>query len=397
MSDERQRAVTTGPLDEEWKQWRAKWSIPEDTIYLNHGSFGPTPRLVQERQQWWRERLMSQPMEFFLRQFEPAWFEARQGLAEFIDTDAENLIFMENSTSAMNVVAASFPLRPSDEILLTNHEYGAVLRIWERACQAAGAAEPRIARLPTPMESSEQVVDAIFEAVTDRTRLLVVSHITSPTAIILPVRQICDEARRRDLAICIDGPHAPAQVPLSLNQLKCDFYTASLHKWVSAPMGAGFLYVDPDWQAQIKPPILSWGRLNPERSESWWEEFVWLGTRDPTAYLASSAAIELLQSVGLENFRTRTHELACYARRRLVELTQLQPNTPDCPDWYGSMASVPLPKGDARQLQQALWENYRIEVPVVEHNGQRSIRVSCHLYNGQPDVDALIEGLAKLL
>jgi isopenicillin-N epimerase len=336
-------------------------------------------------------------MEFFLRQFEPAWFNARQQLAEFVDTDAENLIFVENSTSAMNVVAHSFPLDTKGEVVLTDHEYGAVFRIWERACQASGAAEPRIARLPTKMESAEQVVDAIFQAVTDRTQLLVVSHITSPTAIILPIRQIGDEARRRGLAICIDGPHAPAQVPLSLHGLKCDFYTASLHKWVSAPIGAGFLYVSPEWQRKIKPPILSWGRLSPETPKAWWEEFVWLGTRDPSAYLASTAALELLQGVGLENFRASTHELARYARRRLVETTQLQPNTPDSPDWYGSMASVPLPAGNARQLQQALWDNYRIEIPVVEHNGQRSIRVSCHLYNGQHDVDVLIDGLAELL
>ena len=165
---------------------------------------------------------------------------------------------------------------------------GRCWRIWQRACEIASAPPPRIAQLPAEM-TVEAVVDSIFREVTDHTRLLVVSHITSPTGIILPIKPIADEARRRGIAICVDGPHAPAQVPLSLNELQCDFYTASLHKWVSAPIGAGFLFVAPKWQERIKPPMLSWGRLNPEKADGWWEEFVWLGTRDPSAYLASSA------------------------------------------------------------------------------------------------------------
>jgi isopenicillin-N epimerase len=397
MEREHERAATAVQADEKWSHWRGRWTIPEDTIYLNHGSFGPTPRDVKERQLWWQRQLASQPMEFFLRQLEPAWWEARQRLADFVDTSVENLVFLENATSGMNVVAFSFPLGESDEVVLTDHEYGAVLRIWQRACQTAGTAEPRIARLPVTIESAEQVTDSIFSEVTDRTRLLVVSHITSPTAIILPVQQICDEARRRGIAICIDGPHAPAQTPLSLEQLNCDFYTASLHKWVSAPIGSGFLYVAPAWQEHIEPPLLSWGRLNPDKSNAWWEEFVWLGTRDPSAYLASSAAIDLLQGVGLENFRARTHYLARYARSRLTDMTGLSARIPDSPEWYGSMASIPLPAGDAFELQQSLRLDYQIEIPVVDHNGERSIRVSCHLYNCQHEVDVLAEGLETLL
>ncbi len=383
--------------DDDWRTWRDEWPIRPDTVYLNHGSFGPTPRRVRECQRMWQQELASQPMDFFVRKYEPAWLAARCRLADFVGTRPENLVFVENSTAAMNAVANSFPLGKHDEVLLTDHEYGAVVRIWQRACQAVGAAEPQIARLPLRFESAEQVVAAVFSAATDRTRLLVASHITSPTAVILPVQEICREARCRGIAVCIDGPHAPAQIPLAIDELDCDFYTASLHKWVSAPIGSGFLFAAPKWQPVVKPPILSWGRLAPAKPTEWWEEFVWPGTRDPFAYLASTAALDLLAEVGLANFRARSHHLAQYARRQIVELTGLEPPTPNDEHWYGSMASTPLPPGDGRELQAKLWQDYGIEVPVIERAGKRSIRVSCHLYTTTEDIDLLLTALKGLL
>ena len=383
--------------DNDWRQWRDEWGIRPDTIFLNHGSFGPTPLAVRECQRAWQDRLASQPMDFYVRNFEPAWLEARKRLAEFVDTSPTNLVFMENSTAAMNVVANSFALGPQDEVLLTDHEYGAVLRIWQRVCSAVGSAEPRIALLPKKFESAEQVVESIFAAATDHTRLLIVSHITSPTAVILPVQQICDEARRRGIAVCIDGPHAPAQAPLAIDALGCDFYTASLHKWVSAPLGSGFLYVAPQQQEAVRTPQLSWGRLLPALPHEWWEQFVWPGTRDPSAYLATTAAFDLLQRAGVDQFRMRSHALAKYARERIVEFTGLEPPTPDSHEWYGSMVSVPLPPGDNAALQKKLWQKHHIETPVVDRSGQRSIRVSCHLYTSVDDIDALLRALETLL
>ncbi|MAV38902.1 MAG: aminotransferase [Planctomycetaceae bacterium] len=377
--------------------WRREWVIREDTTYLNHGSFAPTPHSVRESQLAWQRELTAQPMDFYLRRYEQAWLEARQQLAGFLGAAAENLVFIENATAAMNVVAATVRLTPDDEVVLTDHEYGAVCRIWQRACRQAGAAEPVTAQLPARIESAEQLVDALFTAVTPRTRLLVVSHITSATAVTFPVERICQQAQRRGIAVCVDGPHAPGQVPVSVDALGCDFYTASLHKWFSAPLGSGFLYVASAWHDRVVTPLLSWGRLEPQTPQRWWEEFVWTGTRDPSAYLATTAALELLQRVGLDTFRTETHELARYARGRLVELTGLQPAIPDSPDWYTAMAHAPLPPGDADALQRALWDRHRIEVPVIEHNGQRAIRVSCHLYNDRQQVDYLIDCLQARL
>ncbi|HND51260.1 MAG TPA: aminotransferase class V-fold PLP-dependent enzyme, partial [Pirellulaceae bacterium] len=208
-----------------------------------------------------------------------------------------------------------------------------------------------------------------------------------------PVAEICRRAAARGIAVCIDGPHAPAQVPLALDSLGCDFYTASCHKWLCAPLGSGFLYVAPRWQSTIEPPLLSWGRVSPRQPETWYDEFVWSGTRDSSPYFAVSAAIDFMQQVGLEAFRATTHELARYARARLVELTGREPIVPDDSAWYGTMAHVPLPPGDRQSLQDALWRRHGIEVPIIDWNGGRYIRVSCHLYNTPRQIEQLIAAL----
>jgi len=377
--------------------WRSQWDLAPGVSYLNHGSFGPPPRPVQAARRVWQERLDAQPMDFFVRQYEPAWLQARRRLAGLLGAAEGNLVFAENATAAMNVLAHSVALRPGDEVLLTDHEYGAVQRIWRRAVDQVPGAVFVEAKLPLPIEAAEQVVQAIFASATDRTRLLVVSHITSATAVTLPVERIVAEARRRGIMVCVDGPHAVAQLPLELDRLGCDFYCASCHKWLCAPFGSGFLYVAPQHHAAIRTPQLSWGRLPPGPLEAWSDEFIWTGTRDPSAYLAVPAAIDFLEHVGLDRFRRQTHALARYARQQLVELTGLAPIVPDSPDWYGCMAHAPLPPGDARGLQQLLSSEYGIEVPIIAWGDRRWIRVSCHLYNTDQEIDRLVEALRRLV
>ncbi len=390
----------TSPLtsfdDARWVSFARHWNLRPGTTYLNHGSFGPPPDLVRAERLRWIAELDAQPMDFFVRQFEPAWLAARSALAKFVGTSPENLIFVENATVGMNVVADSFPLHVGDEVLLTDHEYGAVVRIWQRACERQGA-KLATAQIPLPVTSVEETVNAIFAAVNDRTRMIVVSHITSPTAIILPVKEICDRARHRGIAVCIDGPHAPAQIPVDIAALGCDFYAASCHKWLCAPFGSGFLFVAPQHQNWVRPPTLSWGRIPPTKLECWSDEFCWSGTRDSSPYLSIPAAIAFMQSVGLEFFQSGAHSLARYARQRLVELTDLEPIVPDSPKWYGSMVHVPLPPGEQAPLQNALWQQHCIEVPIVEFLGRRYIRVSCHLYNTTGQIDRLVAALKGLL
>jgi isopenicillin-N epimerase len=202
---------------------------------------------------------------------------------------------------------------------------------------------------------------------------------------------------RRGISVAVDGPHALAQVPVDLEAIGCDFYTASCHKWLSAPFGSGLLYVAPAWQPFVRPLSWSWGVLPPDVPSRWWQEFVWMGTRDPSAFLSVPTAIDWLQQIGFEAFRKRTHCLAQHIRNALIQRFGGAPLMPDDPVWYGSMAHVPLPPSAPSALQQRLWHDYHIEVPVVEWNGDRYLRISCHLYNTLSDLERLEKALIEVV
>lgn len=313
-------------------------------------------------------------------------------------------MFVDNATFGMNIIAESVDLQPGDEVLLTDHEYGAVQRIWKNACERAGA-RMVIQPLPMPFETSAAVVEHLMAGVTDNTKLIVISHISSPTAVILPAKEICDAARKRSIPVAIDGPHAIAMIPVNLKEIGCAYYTASCHKWLCGPFGSGFLYVHSPQQPGLKPPIVSWGGSISGRDTHWKDEHRWLGTRDPAGFLAVPDAVHFIRNYGLEKFREETHALTRYARNQILELTGLEPIVPDSRDWYGSMIAMPLPipagwqpatHGKIDPLQQRLVEQ-KIEAPVWSWGGQRFIRVSCHLYNCTDDVDRLMAALHKLL
>ena len=383
---------------------KSQWSIPDDVTYLNHGSFGPSPRSVQDVRNQWSARLESQPMDFFVRQMEGHLQAARQRLGEFIGAAEDDLVFVDNATYGMNIVAANVDLQPNDEVLVTDHEYGAVLRIWRRVCRQAGA-KLVVQKLPQVHVSPAETADEFLKGVTGNTRLIVVSHVTSPTAIILPLKQICHRARELGIPVCVDGPHAVAMIPLNLRALGCDYYTASCHKWLSAPFGSGFLYVARKHQQSLDPPIMSWGGSISGQTANWKDEFNWSGTRDPAGFLAVPAAIGFLETAGIDKFRRSTHDLAQYARSQITAMTGMAPSVPDSDDWYGSMITLPIPvsgddppkDGQRDPLQDALWQQHKIEIPIIHWHGKRFIRVSCHLYNNRNDIDHLVDALKKLI
>lgn len=391
---------------------RSDWSFPEGMSYLNHGSFGPSPRVVQEVRENWSRQLNANPMDFFLRQFDGALEDAAARLGQWIGVDSRDLVFVDNATVAMNIVSESLPLGPGDEVLLNDHEYGAVFRVWRAACERVGAriVSPTLGigdhdEEPRRFEQPADISGPILSAITPRTKLIVISHITSPTAITFPVEDVCREARLRGVPVCIDGPHAIAMQQVNLRRIDCDFYCASLHKWLSAPFGSGFLYVRQNWQSKLKPHLTSWGRSLGGNPPRWQDDLNWLGTRDPAPFLSVPAAIDFLERVGLDTFREQTHELARYARQRLEPILGQTATIPDSPDWYGSMIAIPLPPGSSKKarpnsihpLQHALWSEHRIEVPVTECHGHRYLRVSCHLYNTTAEIDTLCEAVRSEL
>ncbi|QDT38982.1 aminotransferase class V-fold PLP-dependent enzyme [Stratiformator vulcanicus] len=386
------------------KAIRDQWRLREGVTYLNHGSFGPSPEpVLAERERWTRE-LESQPMDFFVRRIENELEAAADKLGKFVGCEGRDLILVPNATVAMNIVLRNTVLEAGDEVLLTNHEYGAVRRMWQSHCDETGG-RIVVASLPRTLGDDAEIVESLFERVSDRTKLIVVSHVTSPTAVILPVEAICRRARERGIQVCVDGPHAPAMVPLSLRKIDCDFYTASCHKWLSAPFGTGFLYVRRKHQQGFKPLIASWGgRLVGGGQASWKDEFHWWGTHDPSAFLAVPAAIEFLEEYGVDRFRTETHQLARYARQRIQDVTGLPANLYGNDDMFGSMITLPLPEVERDAsfwkpdpLQIALREQDKIEVPVVHWGGRRFVRVSCHLYNDRPEIDRLAVALGEHL
>ena len=388
--------ITRRPhVDADWADLAAQFDVRKDTIYLNQGSFGISPRIVRQARRRWIDELDCQPMDFYVREFEPLLAKTLDQLAQFLNTVKESLIFVENATTGMNIVADNFPLNAGDQVLSNNHEYGAVHRIWDRACERADA-QHRIARLPDIFESHEQVVEAVFAEVNEHTRLIIVSHITSATALIMPVQAICDRAGEMGIPVCIDGPHAPAHVPLDLTELNCALYTSSCHKWLCATLGSGFLYVHPEFQHQIQPPVKSWGRLLPAMPEEWFEEFIWPGTRDPSSFLSVGTAMDFMQSVGLSAFRDRTYTMARQTAADLMELTGTVPLGRD-PIFYGTMAHVPLPEGDWSQFQMKLWQEAGIEVPIITFENRYFVRVSHHLYTTRAHCDTLLGEISKAL
>lgn len=376
---------------------KSEFLLNPDVIFLNHGSFGACPRTVLETYQRWQRELEYQPVEFLIRRL-PGWLaEARAKLAAYLGVAANEVMYFPNATTAMNVVARSLPLRPGDEILTTDHEYPAMDNLWDFICQRTGARCVRQS-IPLPLTTADDFVETFWAGVTERTKVVFISHITCSTALIFPVQEICRRARAAGLLSLVDGAHAPGQIPLDLTAIGADIYVGNCHKWLCAPKGSAFLYARPEVQDWLEPLVISigWGKEYPDSASRFIRYHEWQGTRDPSAFLSVPAAIEFQAQHDWDVQRRRCHELASSTRRRINALTGLAPLCPDSPEWFSQMVSIRLPHAMADALSR-LYDDYRIEVPVITWKDQLFIRVSFQAYNDQKDADALVEALSELL
>lgn len=366
--------------------------------FLNHGSFGATPKPVFKEYQLWQHELEKQPVEFLGRRMTSLLAESRAVLGNFLGTHADNLVYTQNVTISLNIVARSLELGPGDEVLSTDHEYGAMDRMWRFLSRERGFRYVN-QHIDMPITTEDKFIEGFWRGVTPRTRVIFMSHITSPTAIIFPVKEIIHRARMAGILTVIDGAHVAGQLPLHLDSLGADFYGGNLHKWLCAPKGAGFLYARPKVQHLLKPLVVSWGYESEYPSGS---EFVdhheWWGTRDMAAFLSVPKAIEFQKENNWDEVRDACHQLVTYAQNQICELTGLAPLHPQTDSWYRQMASAPLlAVTDTNLLKKRLYDDYRVEIPVIEWNGNKLIRVSVQGYNTKRDVDALLSALSILL
>ncbi len=373
--------------------------LDPNIVFLNHGSFGATPKPVFDAYQDWQRRLERQPVLFLGREYNELLYEARTALGEYLNADPEDLVYIPNATHGVNIIARSLNLQPGDEVLTTDHEYGACDYTWEFLCQKVDAHyihQP----IPLPVHSDEEIMEQFLRGITPRTKVVYLSHITSPTALCLPVEEICHRARNLGILSIVDAAHSPGQMPVDLEKLGADVAFGNCHKWMLAPKGAAFLFVRREVQDRVEPFVVSWGyQPTPEMATG--SRFVdllqWTGTKDPTAALAVPLAIQFMREHTWEQVRRECHALLRRALKRVCELTGLQPTYPLDSGFYHQMAIAPLPPSNLAVLKSRLYDEYKIEVPLVQWQEKQFIRISIQGYNDQNDVDRLLQALYVLL
>ncbi len=371
--------------------------------HLNHGAFGACPRPVLDHQSELRARIERDPTQFFVHELEPLLDEVRSVVADLVGAHPDDIALVTNATHGTNVVLASIDLSPGDEVLFTSHGYNAVNNAALRWAARAGA-HARAVVVPFPIAGPEAVVDAVASALGPKTKLVVVDHVTSPSALVLPVREIVAACRARGVEVLVDAAHAPGMVPMALDAIGAGYTTGNLHKWICAPRGAAFLHVRSDLRDRVQPLVTSHGRSSPRTDRSrFLLEFDWTGTDDPTALLAVPRAIETVSALdegGLPGVMRENRELVLAARTLVASRLGL---TVPCPDaMIGSMAALLLPDDPdcpADRLWRRLHDVHRIQAvvfgfPTAE---RRTLRISAQRYNRIAEYERLADVLGQEL
>ncbi|MDB5069754.1 MAG: cefD [Candidatus Eremiobacteraeota bacterium] len=366
--------------------------------YLNHGAYGATPRPVFEAFQARQLELEREPVDFLSRKATERLAHSRAVLAAYAGCERDDLVYVSNGTTGLNIIARSLWTGPGDEVLTSDHEHGGIDRLWRYMQQKLGFTLVK-RRIPVPVTTHEDFVEHFWAGVTPRTRVILLSHLTSPTSLVFPVAEICARARRAGIVTVIDGSHVPGQLPLSIRDMDPDFYVGILHKWVCAPKGCAFLYARRSVQHLLDPLVVSWGwePKNPGPSK-FVDYHEWQGSRDISAFLVVPEALEFQAEHDWDAVRERCKQLAADAQRRVCALFGTQPWHPELPEWHGQIVCAPLPPGtDDKRLLLALRHEYDIDVSVDRFDDRPRVRISIQGYNDAADVDRLLFALRRLV
>jgi isopenicillin-N epimerase len=377
---------------------KEQFLLRKDIHFLNFGSFGATPKPVFDYYQQWQKVLEAEPVQFIAFDGVEYLSTSRAALAKFVHVDdKDDLVYVTNPSFAVNIIAKSFPLEEGDEILATDIEYGACDRTWDYYCNQKKAIYKR-QHISLPITTKEQFIEDFFKGLTPKTKAIFISHITSATALIFPIKEICAIAKSKGLITIVDGAHAPAHIDLKINELAVDFYVAACHKWMMAPKGASFLYAHKSVQHLCDPLVISWGYKAAKPSDSQFLDYhQMIGTRDFSAFLAVTMSIIFMKDNNWPEVSKKCHEMVLANAPLFYELLGTQPISPLTNEWIGQMISIPINTKAPEVLQRKLFKEFNIEIPIMRQGDDIYMRYSINAFNSMQDLEALHTALTTII
>jgi isopenicillin-N epimerase len=374
---------------------RDQFYLSPDITYLNHGSFGACPKPIMENYHYWQRTLEAEPVQFITKRYYDALGVSKKIFAEVVGCAPEDFFFLQNPTTAVNQVVKSLNLKPGDEVLTTDHEYGALDKTFDFYAKKKGFVNRR-QKISLPLLSKEQFIEEFWKGYTEKTKVVFLSHFTSTTALIFPVKEICERAKELGLITIVDGAHVPGHVPLNLSEIKADYYTGTLHKWLLAPKGCAFLYVNKNLQNEIEPLIISWGyeAAKPTKSK-FLEENELQGTRDCSAYLTAPAIRKFFEDNNMQERQAACRKIILEQYPVFCELLETKPLCSVSNDFLGQMCSIPITPNDPFALKETLYNEYKIEIPVMQRGNEIYLRISCQVYTMMDDLQRLKEAVLE--
>ncbi|MFC7775368.1 aminotransferase class V-fold PLP-dependent enzyme [Flavobacterium sp. GCM10027622] len=376
---------------------KSLFQLDNSITFLNHGSFGSCPKPIFDEYQRFQSELEFDPV-VFIQKKQPQYLKtAREHLAPFVGCDAQDLYFTPNPTFAVNTIMRSLNLQPGDEILSTNHEYGAMDRTWNFYFKKVGAKYVRQS-ISLPIVSKEKLLEEFWSGYTSKTKVIFLNHISSATALIFPVKEICDKAQELGLITIIDGAHVPGHIDLNITDLNPDYYTGTLHKWMLAPKGSSFLYVKKEFQNDLEPLVVSWGYESVAPGESQFLDYhEYQGTNEISAYLCTPKVVDFLESYNWKQISQTCKQIVLENYQKFCDLVGTNPICPVTSEFLGQMASIPIKTTKPLELKEVLYTKYKIQIPVMPLNDAIYIRYSINAYNSQEDLDRLYNALKEII